>query len=155
MAKVVQRKKTAEPVDHPRAIGLGPLESYIGYALRQAQIAVFAEFIRTFETLDLRPAQFSVLLVINRNPGLNQSEVAASLGIQRANFVAFINRLQKRKLVERRRLDRRSYALHLTREGEALLARALALQDELEARNHARLGADGKARLMQLLQRLY
>lgn len=135
--------------------GLAPLDTYVGYALRRAQIAIFDEFIRAFEPLGLRPGQFSTLLVIGNHPGLNQSEVAASLGIQRANFVALIDRLRKRKLVERRRLDRRSYALHLTGDGAALLARARDLQDELEASIDARLGIGGKDRLMVLLRRLY
>ena len=80
----IRNRAGARPV--PDA-GHNPLDEYVGYALRRAQIAVFEEFIREFEPLDLRPAQFSVLLVIHRDPGLNQSEVAARLGIQRANFV--------------------------------------------------------------------
>ncbi len=133
---------------------IGPLDTYLGYALRRSQIFVFEEFIRGFEALDLRPAQFSVLLVIQRNPGLNQSEVAALLGVQRANFVAMIDRLEKRGLVERRISDKRSYALHLGKKGEQLLERALLKQDELEAGNEARLGPGGKAALMTLLRKL-
>ena len=150
MTKVAAPLKTTE--HGPRAVGIAPLDDYIGYSVRRAQIAIFDEFNRVFEPLDLRPAQFSVLLVISRNPGLNQSEVAASLGIQRANFVALIDRLEKRGLVKRRPLDRRSNALHLSAAGEALLARAVILQDELEASIEIRLGAGGKARLLELLR---
>jgi DNA-binding MarR family transcriptional regulator len=138
----------------PRAIESLQLADYVGYRLRLAQIAVFEEFIKSFATLDLRPAQFSALLIIAQNPGRNQSEVAASLGIQRANFVSFIEKLEARGLIDRRAIDRRSYALHLTREGEALLTRAVELQDALEARIEARLGEGGKARLLDLLRRL-
>ena len=137
-----------------RVVDLSDLETSIGYRLRLAQVALFSDFFRAFAALELRPAQFSALIVIGDNPGLNQSEVAASLGIQRANFVALIERLEARGLVERRPIDRRSYALHLTQPGEALLARARATQHELEARLERRLGPGGKAQLMDLLGRL-
>ena len=45
--------------------GHNPLDDYVGYALRRAQIAVFEEFIREFEPLDLRPAQFSRQQIAN------------------------------------------------------------------------------------------
>lgn len=151
MPKDEAAKKSAPPV---AVGGLATLDGFVGYRLRRAQIAIFEEFIRAFATLDLRPAQFSVLLVISGSPGLNQSEVAATLGIQRANFVALINGLEKRGLVERRPVDRRSYALHLAPAGRELLGRAVALQDALEARIEARLGPGGKGRLMELLRRL-
>ena len=154
MPKAEPANKSAEPAPAAGAAGIATLDGFVGYRLRRAQIAVFEEFIREFAALDLRPAQFSVLLVIAGSPGLNQSEVAATLGIQRANFVALINRLEKRGLVERRPVDRRSYALHLAPAGEALLARAIAVQDALEARIEARLGESGKALLMDLLRRL-
>ena len=55
-------------------LDLGPLPHLLGYALRRAQIAVFADFIAAFEPLGLRPAQFSVLLLIDINPGCKQSD---------------------------------------------------------------------------------
>ncbi len=154
MSKVAGRLKTGKKAAGAGSVDLAPLGEFVGYALRRAQIAVFDEFIREFAALDLRPAPFSVLAVIARNPGLNQSEVALALGIQRANFVVLIGRLEQRGVVERRPVDKRSYALHLTNEGEKLLAAAMDLQDRLEARVEARLGAGGKARLMELLSRL-
>ena len=68
-----RRKKAA-------AIDIGPLDNAVGYLLRRAQLAIFDDFIRTFADLGLRPATFSVLVLIDRNPGLNQSEISAALG---------------------------------------------------------------------------
>ena len=142
----------------PRAIApaLGPLEGLIGYALRRAQLAVFDEVIRNFAELDLRPAQFSVLVLVGNRPGLKQSEVAAALGIQRANFVALLDRLEKRGLARRAPApnDRRCHALHLTAEGERVLARAGARVAAIEARLDAKLGPGGRERLLDMLWRL-
>ena len=135
---------------------LGPLADNIGYALRRAQLAVFDEVIGGCAELDLRPAQFSVLAVIGHRPGLRQSEVAAALGIQRANFVALIDGLERRRLARRTPdpNDRRCHALHLTTEGEHVLAQAHARVTAVEARLDAKLGAGGRAQLLAMLWRL-
>lgn len=135
---------------------VGPLADMVGYALRRAQLAVFDRVIKEFGELDLRPAQFSVLLMLKHTPGLKQSEVAAALGIQRANFVALFDRLEQRGLAERRPYarDRRSYALHLTPEGEHLVARARAIEAAHERHLDQILGAGGRVKLLQLLNRL-
>ena len=134
----------------------GPLARKVGYALRRAQLAVFDEVIRNFADLDLRPAQYSVLALLQHAPGLKQSDVAASLGIQRANFVVLFDGLERRGLARRSPApnDRRSYALFLTEIGEELLLRAHALEAGLEARFDARLGPGGRDRLLELLGRL-
>ncbi len=117
-------------------LDLGMLPEMTGYALRRAQLAVFADAINALASLDLRPAQFSVLLVIGRNPGRKQSEIAEALGIQRPNFVALMDELNRRGLARRTPLasDRRSYAVVLTKDGEALLAEAQETLTEHERR---------------------
>src|SRR5215212_4699723 len=103
-------------------LDLGPLPDLIGYVLRRAQLVVFQDFFNAFAPFDISPAQFSVLTVIERNPGLTQTQVAAALGIKRTNFVGLLNELEKRVLAERRQVsgDKRSYAVYLTADGAAL-----------------------------------
>ena len=107
------------------AIDYGPLEQRIGYALRRAQVAVFHDFFDAFSKHDLRPAQYSVLTIIEHNPGLPQGRVAEALGIQKTNFVAMIGALEARGLVRREpsKQDRRAHGLFLTREGEKLMVK--------------------------------
>ena len=76
-------------------IKLGPLAGYVGFMLRRIQTAVFADFIASLGELELRPAQYSLLEVIDANPGLRQSDAAAALGIQKANFVALVHELER------------------------------------------------------------
>ena len=92
-------------------IDLGPLPELIGYVLRRAQLVVFQDFFSAFAPFDIRPAQFSVLTVIERNPGLTQSQVAAALGIKRTNFVGMLDALEKRGLAERRQARARQALL--------------------------------------------
>ena len=137
-------------------IDLAELTGVVGYVMRRAQLAIFEDFIARFAALDLKPAQYSALLVIGRNPGRKQSEIAASLGIQRPNFVAMLDELERRGLAERVRsvTDRRSHAIVLTDEGRSLLERALAVQAEQEAIIDDRLGPGGREALVALLRRL-
>lgn len=138
-------------------MALGPLPGYTGYVLRRAQVALFENFINTFKPLGLRPAQFSVLLVVHANPGRRQSEIAAALGIRQANLVGLIDELDRRGLTKRKRLaaDRRSHALTLTSKGKALLKTAIAMQARFEQHLVAALGASEHARLIAVLVKLY
>ncbi|WP_173933463.1 MarR family transcriptional regulator [Chelativorans sp. Marseille-P2723] len=137
-------------------VNLGPLPASVCFALRRAQHMVTDDLVRTLQPLNLRPTYFAVLVVIGENPGLNQSEVSAALGIQRTNFVTIIDHLETRGLVERHpsKEDRRSYALHLTEEGREVLNAARQLQAEHEQRLTQKLGQEGRELLLPLLRRL-
>ena len=104
-----------------------PLSGYVGYALRRAQGVIFADFNHSLAELGLRPGQFAVLMLIDRNPGTSQSSVSAALGIQKANFVATIADLEKRGLVRRKKssTDGRTYSLGLTPRGRMHRSRLL------------------------------
>jgi DNA-binding MarR family transcriptional regulator len=133
-----------------------PLSGYVGYALRRAQGVIFADFNRCLAELGLRPGQFAVLMLIDRNPGTSQSSVSAALGIQKANFVATIADLEKRGLVRRKKsnADGRTYSLGLTPRGRMTLQRATELQSVHEAKVTAQIGNEGRLQLLGLLDRL-
>jgi DNA-binding MarR family transcriptional regulator len=138
------------------ALDLSALNEIVGYPLRRAQIAVFEDFNRRFHSLGLSPAQYSALVVIGDNPGRKQSEIAGGLGIQRPNFVAMMDELERRGLAERLRsdVDRRSHALVLTKAGGELIARARLAQAEQEAAIGRLLGPEERKTLVALLRRL-
>ena len=137
------------PVRERAGVDYGPLDRRLGYLLRRAQIAVFKDFFAAFETHDIRPGQYSILTVIEGNPGLKQGEVSAALGIKRANFVAMIDELERRKLVRRDPApgDRRSYALRLTARGARLMAALHALAERHEQKIVDAIGLETYSRL--------
>jgi len=71
-----KRKEQGAAAD--AAIDLGPLGDSVGYLMRRAQVAIFQRFFELFAEFDIRPAQYSILTVIERNPGLSQTRLAAS-----------------------------------------------------------------------------
>ncbi|WP_411034779.1 MarR family winged helix-turn-helix transcriptional regulator [Shinella sp. BYT-45] len=129
----------------------------LAHQLRRAHGQFLQRFLLHFSRVNLRPAEFSTLVLIAENPGRKQSEIAAALGIQRANFVALMNDLERRCLTERRRPpnDRRSHALYLTPAGESLLAEARRAEADFEADCLERLGgARARDQFLTLLGRL-
>jgi DNA-binding MarR family transcriptional regulator len=145
-ARPLQRSREARERHNGRSapVRLGNLERHLGYFMRRAQVWVFQDFIRTLKALDISPAQYSVLLVIDANAGLSQSALAATLGIQRARMVRVLDRLEARGLTRRLQstADGRTHALRLTPKGQATLRRARELSELHEARLIDRLGAD-------------
>jgi len=148
---------TSYRVEAARADGpdLSELSNVIGYALRRAQLAAFKNFKETYKGFNITPAQYSVLMVIDRNPGLKQNQISDALGIKRANFVLLLNTLESRGLAQRAPAsDRRSYALQLTPRGKAFLKKLRALSGQLETEFSAPIGPEGRATLLKLLNAL-
>lgn len=139
--------------DDAPSIDLGPLPNLVGYMLRRAQLAVFQDFWRAYEPFDIRPAQYAVLLIIEQNPGLRQSQVSNALNIKRANLVALLDSLESRGLAKRVPVetDRRSYALHLTEDGKALMKKLAEASSIHERRVNAIIGEHGRKELLRLL----
>jgi DNA-binding MarR family transcriptional regulator len=129
------------------------LDQSIGYSLRRAQFSTYDAFTNAMEAFDVRPSQFAVLVLIRANPGLTQSAICSALGIQKTNFVALLDKLESRGLTERRKVggDRRSSALHLTHEGQNVVARMEAAHTSMEARVAQRLGVKRTRELLAML----
>jgi DNA-binding MarR family transcriptional regulator len=143
----------AEPLQGAQSVDLGRLVGHLGYFVRRAQIWIFQDFIRTLAEVDIRPAQYSVLLVIEANHGLSQSTLSQTLGIERARLVRLLDSLETRKFVQRRRsrADRRSHLLSLTAQGRSALARIKALADEHEQHLAQKVGIRSHKKLLRLL----
>ena len=148
----------AEPAEALDGLDHSMIEDAVGYRLRRAQLSVFQAFNEAFSSKGLRPTDFAVLLLLTRNQGAKQSEVAEALGIQRANFVAIVDGLEAKGFVERRKseLDRRVQSLHITDAGLTYLNELMPIWQEHEERLLARLGGrQARDQLITLLDRLY
>jgi len=138
-------------------LDLVELSELLGYALKRAQLKLYEDFLKCVAPLQLTPAQFSVLLLLEKNPGRNQTEVAGALGILRPNFVAMLDGLESRGLCARARsaTDRRSHVLSLTEKGRSALARARRIiASKHEARLSALLGSADRAALLRILAKI-
>lgn len=152
--KTVPLRKTAAQRASAPVVDLDDLNDRLGYFVRRMQVAIFQDFIRRLARIDVSPAQFSVLVVINANTGLSQAELANALGIERARLVRMLHQLELRKLTVRlpSSADGRRHALELTREGEKLLAHAKVLAAEHEAVMREKIGPEPYRQLLDLVR---
>jgi DNA-binding MarR family transcriptional regulator len=102
-----------------------PLLRLTGYVLRRASTASLAELSQRLAPLDLRPTDAALLVLLDAAPQVTHSEAAETLGLRRPNLVPIVAALEKRELLERKRIDFRSEGLALTGKGRALLGKAL------------------------------
>ncbi len=99
-------------------------ENYIGYTLTDVARLLRTVFERRVRALGLTRAQWVIIARLRRRPGLNQSEVADLLEIEKATAGRLIDRMEAKGWIERRSdpQDRRVNRLHLTKQAERLHA---------------------------------
>jgi DNA-binding MarR family transcriptional regulator len=142
------------PRSKQQSIDLGALNDRVGYFVRRFQVWIFQDFTRTLSTAQIRPAQYSALVLIDANPGLSQSDLADVLGIERARVVRMLDELERRDYAVRLRStqDRRSHALFLTPAGRKLLRRLEILTARHEAHVTAKIGPAHRRTLLKILR---
>ncbi|MDP2810926.1 MAG: MarR family transcriptional regulator [Rhodocyclaceae bacterium] len=140
---------------HRKTTALGSLTSHVGFHLRLAQLAVFKDFERELAEIGVSPAVYSVLEVLQQNPGLTQSKLAGAVRLDRSSMVPMLDKLGKRGLVERlaSTADRRHNHLYLTAAGAELLRQANERVNQHEKRVCAPFSHAEKKTLMALLTR--
>lgn len=135
------------------ALHPGPLERLLGYRLRLAQQAVFADFAAS--VAGITPGRVGVLALVDANPGITQSRLAEAVRRDRSTLVGVLDDLETRDLVERRRgEDRRTNGLWLTPAGRRFLAVTLRRIARHERRIAMRLTRGERAELLRLLAKL-
>jgi DNA-binding MarR family transcriptional regulator len=96
----------------------------IAFLLTQLGAHAAERFADRVAALGLTPPQVGILRAISVEPGRSQQALSEQLGLLPSRVVAFVDDLEDRGYVERRRnpVDRRLYALHLTANGRELMA---------------------------------
>lgn len=131
-----------------------PFAGHLGYLLRRASNAIISELAQRLDAVGLKVSEASILLLIECNPRITQSELGRMLGIKRANMVPLAAGLQARKLVTREPVDGRSHGLVVTGAGRKACADAREIMEEQERLVLDRLGGDDRL-ARSLLTRLW
>lgn len=92
------------------------LPNLLGYNVRRAHMALWRDFNRTVGIGQIRPGIFSLMVLVDENPGIAQIELATQLKIDKATIVGLIRQLQRQGWIERRQSgsDRRRQDVFLT-----------------------------------------
>lgn len=110
-------------------------------------------FAERVAVLGLTPPEVGIMRAVWLDPGRSQQALSTQLALLPSRVVAFVDGLEGRGLVERRKneRDRRLYALHLTDEGETLMAEIAAVGKAHERDVTAGLTSEQKKTLVELL----
>ncbi|NMG74096.1 MarR family winged helix-turn-helix transcriptional regulator [Aromatoleum diolicum] len=149
---MTQKKSTEK-----KGLDYGMLPGLAGYQLRLAQIAIFRDFSEALGEYDVTPGLFGILVIIEANAGLKQTELARAAHLDRSTVVSVIDNLERRSLVERRAAenDRRSNSLVLTADGAALLKKLKRRVVDHEKRLVEHLTEEERGTLVTLLQKIF
>jgi DNA-binding MarR family transcriptional regulator len=128
----------------------------VGFTISTTGYALARAFRELLEPLDLQPKVFALLAGVASSEGVTQQAIAERMGVAPSRMVAFIDSLEERGLLERRRNpdDRRARALYLTPAGRELLGRAFAVANQHEQRLTSDLSDDERRQLLELLGRV-
>jgi DNA-binding MarR family transcriptional regulator len=140
-----------------RRLDQSAMKHLLGYAVAQARVATTRAYVAAIgEPLDLRPAEFSLLMLLLTNPSVTQKELAAALNLNAPNLTLLVVRLEERKLVQRERSDsdRRAQFVRLSAAGRTLAERARKVSLAMESPIRARYSDAEWAILLELLQRV-
>ncbi|MXO70846.1 MarR family winged helix-turn-helix transcriptional regulator [Alteraurantiacibacter buctensis] len=97
----------------------GLLKDVVGFPIKVVWILGYTLLTRTIDDPPVTPQRFSMLELIGCNPGAQQTQLGAALGLSRSATTITIDFWQDRGCVERRSVpgNRRIYGIYLTEAG--------------------------------------
>ncbi len=132
------------------------LRGVIGYQIAQASVVANRLYDQAVaRPLGLHRLEFSILLLVQENPGCTAARLAHALGISTPNMALWLERVTSKGLIERlpSASDRRAVPLQLSARGEHLAQTALAAIKAAEAQGLDALSDAERAMLAELLHK--
>ncbi len=122
----------------------------------QEHTALWAERLSAGPAVECTKPQYAVLCAVEADPGLDQASAAQFAGSDKATVAALLERLEDRSLIRREvdPRDRRRRKLHLTQQGESLLASVGPVVVDVNQEMLSRLSPSEQADLVILLRKL-
>lgn len=133
------------------------LQGILGYQLAQARLGTNEVFRQCIgEPYGLRPVEFTIMALVDRNPGVSARQLARALAVTPPNLTTWLERLETRGLVTRERsaTDRRTQQVCATAEGSKVVRDAAIAVTEGERRAFPELSTAERALLLELLHKV-
>jgi DNA-binding MarR family transcriptional regulator len=95
-----------------------------GHLIRRCHQIAVGIFMDNFGELGLTPVQCSLLLVVKKRPGVDQTELSGLVALDRTNTATTLMRLEQKGLIRREtaRSDKRVKRVYLTDAGDEILS---------------------------------
>jgi DNA-binding MarR family transcriptional regulator len=138
-------------------VDYGLLPDLTGFSVKLVWILGHGLLAREFGNSGITPHRFSILEVIGRNPGLQQTQLAAALALTRPATTLAVDFWEERECVERRKIagDRRLSGVFPTPHGKRELQRLQGLVRKADAALTSGLSDAQAEDLRRLLQKIH
>jgi DNA-binding MarR family transcriptional regulator len=149
--------KTADSLTPAGRLEEARLHDVIGYQVAQAAIVTLEVFRESAgQALDLKPAEFTLLVLIKENPGSTAARLARALAVTAPNITLWLDKLEQRGWVKRQasETDRRTLHLQVTDKGRRMADEATQRIVQAEREAFAHLSPGERAILAELLHKL-
>ena len=132
-----------------------PVRRSLGFLLRDTARLMRRRFVHCAREagLPLNRSEASVLVHVDREPGLSQAQLAERLDLEAISLVRLIDTLEGSGLIERRRHehDRRIRTLWLTEAARPIVAQAHAVRLDVRTQALAGIAGPDQEKLLDLL----
>jgi DNA-binding MarR family transcriptional regulator len=128
----------------------------LGYCIKRAQVRTYTMLFDMVMAGEMTPARMTALNIIDTDPGINQSALAARLGITGPSVVKVVDALERLGLIDRRLTegDRRTRSLFLTDHGVKELKTLRENAARYEKAISKKLSAEERRTLIALLDKV-
>jgi DNA-binding MarR family transcriptional regulator len=112
---------------------------------------------KEFKKYSIGSGQFQILIVLDKNDGINQESISKILNLDKANVTRAVTKLEKKNYVRRviDPNDHRAYILHLTQSGKKLVPKIRKSLTKLSSKLLSDFSIQEKDLALKLLKRMY
>lgn len=121
---------------------IDPLADFPGYAFKRASNNMMSILAKQLSPIGVGATDATILILIDANMGLTQTDLCKALDINKANMTPRITKLVAAGLITRKRLDGRSHTLALTDCGTAKRDEAYTIMRNHEAQLACRIAPE-------------
>jgi DNA-binding MarR family transcriptional regulator len=130
-----------------------PIYSRPGHLIRRLQQIAVAVFMNETKRFDITPVQYSALLAVEMNPGIDQKTLVNMVALDRSTVGDVVARLENKKWIKRV-VDHRSKRLTIMAAGRKVLRSIDPAVDRVQGLILAPLSRSERAVFVDMLERL-
>jgi len=133
------------------------IEKSTGFIIYRTALAMRGALQRVLKEhgFDITPEQYGILMLLREEEGLSQKEIGDVLFKDKPNISRMLDALERKRLILRQSIDRRSFAIFLTEEGKRLAETILPIKLQLEEKALKGLLAREIETLESIINKIY
>ena len=130
------------------------LESSIGFKINQTANKINNKFSTLLQKYDIAPEQRATLEIIKYEKEVNQTKIANILAKDKTTISRTLATLEKKGLILKKQIDKRTNIIELTLEGERILEESALIVKEFRKKVSSNLDENEIQKIVELLEKV-